>query len=214
MIYCVISENLVSPHGITHLRSLKERRKGELIPIFPQNKATIHVCDRLYIARTLNGDTIAASTELQPVVSRIKHAQPHADIRIRYGDKDVTVTQYEDANMPTFYRIAYTDGMHTGWIAAIDVIEDGKASDIKLFYDVDELRSYIDSRQRGDGNYYTYGPRRVGAALGGLDRYDVPSRFDDYDHLREKLTEIRKENIRKHSKTGAADTPKTELKEV
>lgn len=96
MMKCVYNENLISRGHTNHICQFGETQDGERVPIFPDEKAILHISDdEHYRVTTSTNECLFVGTGYDEAIGRIKYAQPNIELLIYYEGGEYTKEEFE-----------------------------------------------------------------------------------------------------------------------
>src|SRR5690625_2702347 len=167
-----------------------EDRAGNRYPLAKSKRAYIEPRDGLYYGYINGNQLIAISNDIETVEKRLKKAYRNMKITVRHSGLSLSIEEYEYTKLPRIYRMSVSDTKEHGLIIALDDYKGGHYSAIRLFYDIEKVISFIQRKQRNDGNFFVYGRAPVEdfrERVGGLKTMDVPRDLAVITHLRQTI---------------------------
>jgi hypothetical protein len=94
-LFCIYRKNEIWNNNIFSSSLFKESRDGQRFPLFPCDKAIVHLdIDEKYRVESLKGEVIFIGCGLDQALNRIYHAQSGARIEIIAGGKRYSLDEY------------------------------------------------------------------------------------------------------------------------
>lgn len=179
---------------------MKEDRDGNRYPLLKNGIAIIKITDNdRYVVKTIDDEIIAITSDFNESIKRARHADKNATIKIEENGRLYDISETSRLLAPIIFRIHYYDGKF-GFIAAVDVIKDGIQSDVQIFYDPYDIKTYIHHEREGRQDFMIAYTRNSLKELDHLenDKYDNELKEDDFSHLK-KIVEKQKREIEREA---------------